>query len=831
MSHRWVEVTRDAPCPICGKVDWCGRSDEDAIRCMRIVDAPGWRVVTICPDGGTVYAPPHEHGAGNNRARQSQDWAAESDKCQRAITDGQIQNLAEQLGVTVDSLRRLRVGWSECDGCYTFPEHDADGSMIGLNRRFRDGSKRYISGGKRGLSLPINTAGMADPILAGEGASDVAACLTLGLCAVGRPNNRGGVPLLAALLEGRDILVIGENDQKPDGSWPGREGAEYVAAQLAKTWKRMVRWSLPPDGAKDIRSWLQQRNLNLADESVRRAAGRELLEALKRSAMCVEPPSIVAFKPQSWRPFPVEVLPKTLRDFVEEHAAAIGCDVSMLALPALASCAGAIGTTRTIYIKRGWIEPAILWLLVVSRSGSLKTPAFKHSLRPLYQAQTARFQEYEATVKEFERQLQRYKADLDVWKGKRKSGDRGDPPEEPVTPVCVRYLVDQCTIEASAPILAENPRGLLMARDEASGWLAGMNEYKAGKGSDVANWLQLYDAGTVIVDRKTGRQTIHIPRAAVSVCGTIQPTTVRRVLTPEFFECGLAARLLLAAPPDRKIEWSEREAPLRVIDRYSDTVGQLLALDHTIGPDGEREPINLTLSAEAKAVFIEWHSECAGRLAEAPDDRTAAAVAKIKGAAARLALVCQLVTDPSATEVGAEAMRVGVILARWFTDEAERIYAMWSETPEQQRDRGLVAFIQERGGSITVRDLQHGTRRFGDSAGEVRSRLDSLVQVGAGCWERPAPGSMGGKPAEVFRLSAYAADTDNTPRHGLESGVLSVSAPSESRTRAEHHDEADDSDQLEREAIMAVEAEEERQGGAVPDGWTNETWQAACGGC
>lgn len=308
MSHRWTEVTRDSPCPVCRKPDWCGRSDEDAIRCMRIEDAPGWRVVTICPDGGTVYVPPDEHGAGNNRARQSQDWAAESDKCQRAITDEQIKNLAQQLGVTVDSLRQLRVGWSERDDCHTFPEHDADGKLIGLNRRFRDGTKRFVSGGKRGLSLPTNTTGMADPILAVEGASDTAACLTLGLYAVGRPNNRGGAPLLAALLEGRDILVIGENDQKPDGAWPGREGAEYIAAQLGKTWKRTVRWSLPPNGAKDVRSWLQQRNLNLADEPARCAAGRELLEALKSCAVSQTPPAVTRSPTQ---PGPVHVTPAT----------------------------------------------------------------------------------------------------------------------------------------------------------------------------------------------------------------------------------------------------------------------------------------------------------------------------------------------------------------------------------------------------------------------------------------------------------------------------------------------------------------------------------------
>ena len=57
----WREVKRNEPCPVCGKPDWCGRSDDGAIRCMRIADPPpGWRRLKTCPDGGTVFRPADE---------------------------------------------------------------------------------------------------------------------------------------------------------------------------------------------------------------------------------------------------------------------------------------------------------------------------------------------------------------------------------------------------------------------------------------------------------------------------------------------------------------------------------------------------------------------------------------------------------------------------------------------------------------------------------------------------------------------------------------------------------------------------------------------------
>jgi hypothetical protein len=73
-----------------------------------------------------------------------------------------------------------------------------------------------------------------------------------GLAVVGRPSNTGGVELLAelfrALPASRDLLIVGENDAKTDGSWPGRDGAVSVARRLSAALGRTVHWTLPPGG-------------------------------------------------------------------------------------------------------------------------------------------------------------------------------------------------------------------------------------------------------------------------------------------------------------------------------------------------------------------------------------------------------------------------------------------------------------------------------------------------------------------------------------------------------------------------------------------------------
>ena len=60
--------------------------------------------------------------------------------------------------------------------------------------------------------------------------------MTIGLSVVGRPSNCGGIALLIDLLSAfpiqRELVVIGERDEKPDGKWPGRDGAISTGTKL-----------------------------------------------------------------------------------------------------------------------------------------------------------------------------------------------------------------------------------------------------------------------------------------------------------------------------------------------------------------------------------------------------------------------------------------------------------------------------------------------------------------------------------------------------------------------------------------------------------------------
>jgi hypothetical protein len=233
-------------------------------------------------DGQRQRYRPYEQDVAE-QAEPTQDWAALLRE--RPCSAELVAELAERLGVETAALTRLHVGYiwetQRFPRRWLFPERDAAGMIIGVSTRDPKGDKRQLTGSHRGLiydpAMPLEGT-----ILIPEGASDVATALSMGLAAVGRPSNCGGAEHLAdllktALLDGAKVVLLGENDRKEDGRWPGKEGAEAVAKRLRVAWGAAVPILYPPDGAKDLRSWVRDHRPEAEDWP---ALGRLFLERL-----------------------------------------------------------------------------------------------------------------------------------------------------------------------------------------------------------------------------------------------------------------------------------------------------------------------------------------------------------------------------------------------------------------------------------------------------------------------------------------------------------------------------------------------------------------------
>jgi P4 family phage/plasmid primase-like protien len=70
---------------------------------------------------------------------------------QSNVWPSMVEALSEELGVTAASINRLGVGYCFEEQCWIFAERDDRGQIIGLSKRYHDGSKFMIEGSKRGL--------------------------------------------------------------------------------------------------------------------------------------------------------------------------------------------------------------------------------------------------------------------------------------------------------------------------------------------------------------------------------------------------------------------------------------------------------------------------------------------------------------------------------------------------------------------------------------------------------------------------------------------------------------------------------------------------------
>lgn len=249
-------VKKSNPCPVCGKPDWClVAPDESAAICARVEEG----AVKRCGDAGWLHILRTDSAKHPKRRSLSKPTIAErsetddkgfeqlAEEYQRQLTSEQFCALAESLGVSVASLKRLRIGW---DGAaYTFPMSDSENRIIGVRRRSPSGHKLSVTGSKNGLFIPTGLRGY-ELLLIVEGESDLAAALDLNFDGMGRPSCNSKVEMTVKAVKGRrQIVIVG------DGDAPGRAGAEKLANALAIHCPS-VKVVYPPDGTKDLRQWL-----------------------------------------------------------------------------------------------------------------------------------------------------------------------------------------------------------------------------------------------------------------------------------------------------------------------------------------------------------------------------------------------------------------------------------------------------------------------------------------------------------------------------------------------------------------------------------------------
>ncbi len=269
-SGKFGFVSRNRPCPVCGKADWCTVADDNsAAICQRIESN------RRMPKGGWLHRFESNEALPNISMTAPSPLPTKPKMSPEELADRQIRfldamavsdyaRLSEAQDVSPFTLRAFGVGqWFDFNKCideWTIPQRSLDGELSGFRTmcQTRKRDKRSITGSRSGAFFDRNfitrqAIQQSGYILVCEGFSDAMLAYDMGFeTVIGRSNCVGELDQITNLvgnIQPEHLLIV------PDADIPGRDGARELirAIEDQGTETHISNISLP-DG-HDIRSW------------------------------------------------------------------------------------------------------------------------------------------------------------------------------------------------------------------------------------------------------------------------------------------------------------------------------------------------------------------------------------------------------------------------------------------------------------------------------------------------------------------------------------------------------------------------------------------------
>jgi Protein of unknown function (DUF3987) len=417
------------------------------------------------------------------------------------------------------------------------------------------------------------------------------------------------------------------------------------------------------------------------------------------------------------------MITEPLRGWIMDVSERMQIPPDFAAVGAVVVAGSLIGRKVGILPKRrdDWLVVPNLWGAVVGRPSLMKSPALAEVMKPLARLIAEAYEDYREAKLAYEMDVMVADATKAAFKDElkgaakkaAKTGDRSKldeiarrsrDTEIPEKPVLKRYKTEDATVEKISEILLQNPRGILVHRDELSGWLRNLD--KQGREADRAFFLESWNGtGSFDVDR-IGRGSLHVPALCLSILGSIQPgplsTYVYQATQGEKGDDGLLQRFQLLVWPDPSPSW-------RNVDRWPDTEAKnraykifkrLDVLDpEDFGVTDEEGIPAVRFTDEAQEVFDRWRDELESRLrSEELPPALESHLAKYRSLMPSLALIFHLIEYvDGAGESDAVGLRCALQAAAWceyLETHARRLYSS-AENPAMEGARALLDHIRK----------------------------------------------------------------------------------------------------------------------------------------
>lgn len=329
--------------------------------------------------------------------------------------------------------------------------------------------------------------------------------------------------------------------------------------------------------------------------------------------------------------FPLEIFPKAIRDIIEALEEYENYNVDFTSASFLTVFAAAMGNTWSVRFMTGWVSRPIIYMVLVGSPSCGKTPPLQQAVAPLLKLDG----EYDMIYcKEMEtyRRWERMSA---------KQREKHSLPEEMKMPQRKCHVVVDSTVEALIGALRDNPRGVLIYKDEIDSLLSNFNRYN---GSDEGYFLSLFSGTPFKYSRKSNNEHIFLANPYCSIIGSTQPGRLDEQFGGKRMMNGFSSRFLKVYPEiDKMPSWNDTAMPDGVLEEWGRIIRKVVTVTPSTDQEGKATSIELLFSQEAKLRVIQWKDEVNNKAyAETDSDAVRALCGKLETYLVRFCLVIQI---------------------------------------------------------------------------------------------------------------------------------------------------------------------------------------------
>ena len=364
--------------------------------------------------------------------------------------------------------------------------------------------------------------------------------------------------------------------------------------------------------------------------------------------------------------FPLEIFPKAIRDIIEALEEYENYNVDFTSASFLTVFAAAMGNTWSVRFMTGWISRPIIYMVLVGSPSCGKTPPLQQAVAPLLKLDG----EYDMIYcKEMEtyRRWERMSA---------KQREKLSAPDEMEMPRRKCHVVVDSTVEAMIAAMRDNPRGVLIYKDEIDSLLSNFNRYN---GSDESYFLSLFSGTPFKYSRKSNNEHIFLSNPYCSIIGSTQLGRLAEQFGGKRLVNGFSSRFLKVYPEINKMpSWNDATMPHEILEEWERIIKKVAGINPTTDQEGKATSIELLFSQEAKLRVIQWKDEVNNKAyAETDSDAVRALCGKLETYLVRFCLVIQIMHgicgESGMDEIEPRTAELAIKLTEYFRNMESRI--------------------------------------------------------------------------------------------------------------------------------------------------------------